>query len=341
MNDELHDLEPGKQIQPPSNGFELSDLIACLVGTAIGGVLTLILWKAAEHSKSDQTPYTTSIFLFVPGLAGFIAGVISNWNIEKSASTSWINATLIWLFSCCALLVCGFEGMICIVMAMPLFVPMIAFGVFLGRAIIGWRKDGPRILVSAAPVVAVVAVYTIRSEPGFQTRTESTSLIINAPPDKIWPYLFRIDHLPEPNQWIFKTGIAYTTGTDSGGQHVGDSRQCILTTGIMQERISQVEPNQYLRFDVLTTPPSMKEKNPFYDIHPPHERGSFKVHWGEFRLEPLSGGRTRLTGTSQYSYNIYPAAYWGLWTDTVAEQIHVRMMNEIKRRVEAANAQGH
>ena len=62
------------------------------------------------------------------------------------------------------------------------------------------------------------------------------------------------------------------------------------------------------------------------------------VHWGEFKLEPLPGGRTKFTGTSCYSYSIYPAWYWGLYTDTVAEQIHMRMMEEIKRRVESANS---
>ena len=336
MDEEIQDLEIGSK--KPTEGFDVIDFIACLVGTFVAGLFVLGLWKMSEHGGPNQTFYSTNLFIFAPGLGGFVAGVISNWNVTKSIAASWISATIVGLLSCGALLGFGFEGVICIAMALPLIVPMIALGVFIGRFAMTGFNNGRRILMTAAPLVVYVGATTAYDQPGFETKTESTTMIVNAPPEKIWPKLFHLDNLPEPDQWIFKTGIAYTKGTNASGRNVGDSRQCLLTTGTMNETIAEVQENRYLRFEVLNTPPAMKEMNPFYDIHPRHENGSFKVHWGEFRLEPLPGGRTRFTGTSRYSYNIYPAAYWGLWTDTVAEQIHVRMMGEIKRRLELTSS---
>ena len=330
---ELNDLRPGEQLEKPKV-FTIRDLVACFVGTIIPGLIVYLVWRYYNSSGRQDNFYGYGIFGFIPFLAGAIAGTISNWKVATPRATSWLSGLLINFLCCLGLLAFGIEGVVCIAMAFPLTYPLISLGAFVARAVIGFCRSKPRILVTSVPVMVAIGAGTVLVNPGFMTRTESTTVIINAPPEKIWPYLFKLSDLPDPDQWIFKTGIAYTKGTKSGGQFVGASRQCLLTTGVMNETISALVPNRYMRFQVLNTPPSMKELNPFYEIHPRHESGCFKVDWGEFRLEPLSGGRTWFTGTSTYSYNIYPGWYWSLYTDTVAEQIHVRMMGEIKRRVE-------
>lgn len=327
------DLEPGVRPRTPET-MEHRDLVGSLVGAGIGGLVVIGVWKLFEKNGNWDGFYNYGLFLFVPFLMGFTSGTISCWKESRPRATIWVSAVLQCILASIALLVFGIEGMVCIVMAMPLVYPFVALGGFIARSMMDSYRTNPRILVTTAPVIVALGVGSNAYNPGFVTKTESTTIIVDAPPEKIWPYLFELSDLPEPEQWIFKTGIAYTKGTRSGGRNVGDARKCLLTTGVMNETITELVPNRYMRFDVHNTPPSIKEQNPFYDIHPRHETGCFKVHWGEFKLEPISGGRTRFTGTSTYSYNIFPAEYWGLWTDTVAEQIHVRMMGEIKQRVE-------
>ena len=79
----------------------------------------------------------------------------------------------------------------------------------------------------------------------------------------------------------------------------------------------------------------MTEFNPFRRTNLSHGADYFWVQWGEFVLTPLPDGRTQLTGTSRYSYRLYPASYWRLWTDSMVEQTHLLVMNEIKRRAES------
>ncbi len=322
--------------QPALRSFDKIDALACLVGSLVGGlVLGLLCYREAQPHTGMTNLYGYGVFLFVPLLTGIITGAISNWRQPSTIGAIWISAFVVNVLCAIGLLVTGLEGAVCVGMSIPVTLPVMGLGIVLARAVLHYGRAKRKILFSAVPAIVAVGGASILYSPGFVNQVESTTIIINGPPEKIWPYLFELDGLPEPDQWIFRTGIAYTKGTRSGGRNVGDWRQCMLTTGNMNETIAAVEPNRYLRFNVLNTPPSMRESNPFYDIHPRHETGTFVVHWGEFRLEALPGGRTRLTGTSSYSYNIYPAWYWGLYTDTVAEQIHMRMMNEIKRRVEA------
>jgi hypothetical protein len=62
--------------------------------------------------------------------------------------------------------------------------------------------------------------------------------------------------------------------------------------------------------------------------------GSFRSTHGEFRLVPLADGTTRLEGRTWYKLDIYPHAYWTLWSDWLVHKIHGRVLRHIKRLAE-------
>ena len=80
-----------------------------------------------------------------------------------------------------------------------------------------------------------------------------------------------------------------------------------------------------LAFDVTKQPPPMKELSP-YDIHPPHLDGHLESKRGEFRLEKIDGGKTRLIGTTWHKHNMWPATYWRTWSDFLIGRIHQRVL---------------
>ena len=74
----------------------------------------------------------------------------------------------------------------------------------------------------------------------------------------------------------------------------------------------------------------------FYEhVHPPHLEGYFRTTQGEFRLEPLPGGRTRLHGTTWYENDLWPANYWKLWSDLLIHRIHLRVLKHVGNLSEA------
>jgi hypothetical protein len=51
---------------------------------------------------------------------------------------------------------------------------------------------------------------------------------------------------------------------------------------------------------------------------------------GEFLLVPLTGGRTRLEGRTWYQLEMFPQAYWTLWSDAIIHRIHRRVLAHIR-----------
>jgi len=62
--------------------------------------------------------------------------------------------------------------------------------------------------------------------------------------------------------------------------------------------------------------------------------GFFSSKRGQFKLEVLESGGPRLVGTTWYCHNMWPEAYWRLWSDPILHAIHRRVLNHIKHEVE-------
>jgi hypothetical protein len=161
-------------------------------------------------------------------------------------------------------------------------------------------------------------------------------VVIDAPAERVWAELHDIRDLPKTDNFLFQFGIAHPTGTVTDGQGVGAARLCKLSTGDMPEIVTVWKPGRELRFKVLSTPPSMRETGFFgRTIDTTHIHSAYASLEGGFKLEPLPGGRTRLTGESHYLLNIAPASYWNLWTEGIVHLVQRRVLEHVKTRAEA------
>ncbi len=89
-----------------------------------------------------------------------------------------------------------------------------------------------------------------------------------------------------------------------------------------------------LKFAVTASPPPMVEWSPYRHIHPPHLDGYFQSERGQFLLEALPDGGTRLHGTTWYRNRMWPNAYWSIWSDHIVHGIHEQVLEHIKRNAE-------
>jgi len=309
-------------------------------GRVLAGLVTSILamggvFVVSALAVGPMNSFGLWLFVLAPFLGGLVCAIICNWHKSYASGIGWVNALWAWGGSGAIALFAGQEGMVCWLMAAPLTIPLYAVGYFAGRQMMDRARDRRAPLsVSVVPLFALMTVQMARQTPGAEVRSEATELEINAPPEKVWPYLFNLPDIPETNNVLFKAGIAHPTTIRAMGSTVGDRRECVLSTGVMPERLTVVEPYRRLQFEILDTLKPLNETNPFREVHTPHDRGYFIVQQGEFLLIPLPGGRTKLVGTSRYEHHLYPAPYWSIWTDLVVEQVHRRFMNEVKARAE-------
>mgnify|MGYP003339746087 CR=1 FL=1 len=167
-----------------------------------------------------------------------------------------------------------------------------------------------------------------RSEAGLlEVRS---AVVIAAPPDKVWNNVIAFSELPPPTEWLFKVGIAYPLRATLYGTGPGAIRHCVFTTGPFVEPIEVWDAPRLLRFGVTQNPPPMEEWTPYAAVHPPHLEGFLVSERGQFRLEALPDGRTRLEGTTWYRHHMWPERYWQWWSDYIIHRIHLRVLNHIK-----------
>jgi len=330
----LDDLIPGTQ--PPRRRPPRHEIVSYWLVSFIAALSMFVLTFISIRFATISNMFSYTPFLVLPLAGGWCAGMMSfRFRSLKNANWSLPFWSLLQLAG--LLLIFAQEGIICLIMSAPLGYLEMVIAFKIGQKAGGIDPSAPTgPQLSMIPVLFVAGVAGMRITPTTAEAEESTALVINATPDKIWPLLFNLDNVPNPEFVPFRAGVAHPTRTESDGMQIGDARRCVLSTGTMEEVISVSDKNRRLRFNVTKTPVAMTEYNPFHKIETIHGADYFWVQWGEFRLEPLPSGRTKLIGTSRYSFRLYPASYWKLWADSMVEQTHLLVMHEIKRRAESS-----
>ena len=320
-----------------------------LGGVLFGPVYTLLTVAACVYVLGD---YGAPLFFQAPVLVGAAAGFCGNAVRRRGGAETVVLATLAVLASGGGLLVVAWEGVICLAMALPLAWPMAVVGGLVGRAIANatvgdrvpprhpppeppWRDGGAAACFLLLPAGSLLAP----ADPA-PVRPVTTAVTVDAPPAVVWDRVIAFPPLPPPDDdgpdgtgpggWLFRTGVAYPVGAVIEGRGVGAVRRCRFSTGEFVEPVTAWEPGRRLAFDVTSQPDPMRELHPWADPHPPHLSGTFRSVRGEFRLDPLPGGRTRLSGTTWYRVHMAPQTYWAAWSDAVLHRVHARVLGHVK-----------
>lgn len=273
-------------------------------------------------------------FAFTPLIAGFAQGLVTLRLSPKGdvpLSRMVIGLVISHVLIVLMMVAFAFEGVICIVMAAPITVVVCMLGVAASSLVDAAFRRSKRILASPLFLLplATMAMDKIEADPmRDQVRSE---IIINASPEQIWPLIHNLD-LPPATEPLVRLGIAHPTSLRTNGT----DRFCNLSTGPMPEKIRVSEYGRRIVFEVLSTPPTMKELSP-YNLNPAHLQGYFECIEGEITLHPQPNGSTLVRGRSTYRCAFAPQAYWRLWSRKIVSDTQLRVMREIKRQAEAKN----
>ena len=287
--------------------------------------------------------YGAGLFLGAPFASGAVTGFLSASHARSSMREAVFLGQMAMLGIGVTLIVVAFEGLICLLMALPLASLATGVGSMVGW-VLGRRGEdagGPR--NSATILIVVLVAWPLLSafeaqslEP--RVRPVSTSLLIDAPPEVVWRNVVSFGDLDEPkgiSEWIFHTGIAYPVRARIDGHGVGAVRHCEFSTGSFVEPITVWDEPRHLAFDVIAQPAPMKELSPYRELEPVHLDDYLRSQRGEFRLERQPDGSTLLVGTTFYSVEVLPQLYWRLYSDFIIRAIHRRVLEHIGELSEA------
>ena len=274
--------------------------------------------------------YGVALFFATPFTMGAVSALIYNAAYQRSIWHTLGLALLGTVLTGSVVLLFAIEGVLCLVMAFPIAAVLSIVGALLAWVISSSaRTSGVR---SPAAMLMLLPVFALGeaklAEPTL--RHVTTTIEIDAPPEKVWPNVIGFSELPAPPAWVYRLGIAYPMRATIRGSGVGAVRHCEFSTGPFVEPITVWDEPRRLAFDVTSQPPSMTEWSPYQSVKAPHLEGYMVSKGGEFRLVPLAGGRTRLEGTTNYTLAIYPELYWVAYGEVLLHGIHTRVLEHIK-----------
>lgn len=281
--------------------------------------------------------YGWGLFVAVPYSMGFAAALIYGMRQSRSMGSCIRVAVLSVVLLGLGLMAVAFEGLFCLVMAIPLALPLAMVGGICGYAVQrrGWLQNGApaflSVLLVAVPGVQLTEHKVAARPPIFVVHS---SIDIQAAPEQVWRQVIAFTEIPPPKEWVFRSGIAYPIRAEITGGGPGAQRRCVFSTGAFVEPIEIWDEPHRLKFSVTSNPAPMEEWSPYAHLEPPHLHGFLLSEGGQFLLTPLPNGGTRLEGTTWYQHGMWPAAYWRLWSDAIIHRIHLRVLRNIRDEVE-------
>lgn len=277
--------------------------------------------------------YGWSLFVGLPFAHAFLSVLIYGYHEERSLRQCLTLSLFSLAAAGIALLLIAVEGLICLIMAVPLAAPIALVGGAVAYSIQAgeyWRARRSGLFCIAAIVPALMIVEHAQPPP-LPIFSVTTSVIVDAPPATVWRHVVSFAELPAPREWLFRAGIAYPIRARINGSGAGAVRYCEFSTGPFVEPIEVWDEPRLLKFSVTQNPAPMQEWTPYHDLRPAHLDGFLQSRAGQFKLEPLPGGRTRLEGTTWYYHRMWPATYWRWWSDHIIHTIHLRVLRHVEQ----------
>lgn len=97
-------------------------------------------------------------------------------------------------------------------------------GLKIARSVHNHQQVNHKVIIPILVFVSFVSMsfdYAIKNEYIFPI---TTSVVVNAPIEKVWINVVTFDKIPQPTDWLFSTGIAYPKDATIKGKGVGAIR---------------------------------------------------------------------------------------------------------------------
>jgi hypothetical protein len=320
-----------------------SSFSAFMPGNALGSAALSLLFTVppgigiALIGTKLLVNYGWGLFVALPFTMGLAAALVYSSNGPRTLKGCVSVASLSIAVLGLVLLAIAVEGIFCLIMAIPIALPLAAFGGVCGYVVQKrrWLHDGTpaflSVLLVFVPGVQWAEHAAAIPPPTFEVRS---SIEVNAPPERVWQKVVAFSEIPPPTEWMFRAGIAYPIRAEIVGSGPGAERHCIFSTGAFVEPIQVWDEPHQLKFSVTANPAPLEEWTPYAHIDPPHLHGFLVSNGGQFLLTPLPNGKTRLEGTTWYRHSLWPSSYWRLWSDAIIHRIHLRVLRHIRDEAE-------
>lgn len=316
-----------------------------LYGIAYGLVSRAIFaledFRGEEYGNALFPTYglmTMSFMFIVP----FVIGLITAYHHDNITSSRKIAIITMPIFAILGLVgisvLSGKEGIICALMALPVFLFMALLGGFIGVRIFKRNRKNDKVYVSLF-VILPFLIAPLENQLGLTDKifTEHTKIEINATDKIVWDNITRVKEISEDenNNSLFQfMGFPRPIEAELDTVAIGGIRKAIFARGLFfTETVTQMQPNKVLAFDIVADPKSIPPKA--LDEHVMVGGKYFDVLEGKYEIEKVNDKIIILHLTSQFRLSTRFNFYSGLWSKLIMKDIQENILEIIKRRSEA------
>ncbi len=316
-----------------------------LYGIAYGLVSRAIFaledFRGEEYGNALFPTYglmTMSFMFIVP----FVIGLITAYHHDNIKSSRKIAIITMPIFAILGLVgisvLSGKEGIICALMALPVFLFMALLGGFIGVRIFKRNRKNDKVYVSLF-VILPFLIAPLENQLGLTDKifTEHTKIEINATDKIVWDNITRVKEISEDenNNSLFQfMGFPRPIEAELDTVAIGGIRKAIFARGLFfTETVTQMQPNKVLAFDIVADPKSIPPKA--LDEHVMVGGKYFDVLEGKYEIEKVNDKIIILHLTSQFRLSTRFNFYSGLWSKLIMKDIQENILDIIKRRSEA------
>jgi len=284
---------------------------------AIATFLLCTLGFTLFHFELVGLGYT--FFIVVPLCIGYSLGIKLDWGISLVIAVM-IGLTLFFFL----LLTAGFEGLVCVIMLLPIFIPVVLIGILIGynlrkRSLKADKKN--IIKISLYPLI--VLLFSGGIEHFFSNKFENakveSTIYLPYEASTVYDFIKSVDTLAGKRSLLMNLGLSVPQKCVLEKEEVGAKRTCYFENGTIEEKVTDIKRGEYIKMKVTN-----------YDLP------GFK--WLKFDdaiyLFTQEGDSTRLTRITTYQSQLKPRIYWEFWERQAIEAQHEYVLNDLKRRLE-------
>lgn len=311
------------------------------VGLLYGFGLRLIDVVARKYPSLWGNHLSTVMTMGFVALMPVAVGCVTIYLAEiRQRQPIWIWLILPWLPMATALLgtmAALLEGAICVVMLSPLALILASLGGVVGGLTGRFIRQHRTRNLTVACVMILPLVFMSSERPFLYQedfREVENVIEIHASPQVIWKNIERVAAIRKeelPESWAHRIGFPDPIEATLSYEGLGGVRQASFEKGLQFiETIDVWEPQQRLGFTIAAANVPDTALDEHVRVGGPY----FDVLHGEYRLEPLGNGVTRLHLYSHHRLSTDFNWYAHLWTDAVMSDLQQRILVVVRQRSE-------
>lgn len=320
-----------------TKGIHINNIKGLLYGIGYGLVARALIEIEFNMGSNSTSGLMTFTFLFIVPL---IIGIITTYQNRRIVKAYKAVPLSMPLFSILGLIlitvILEWEGIICALIAMPIFAMMALIGGFVG--IKAFKREENHFKISLV-VLLPFLLALIENTMGLSEKVfhEKTSIVIKGTDTEIWNNITRVYQIEkEENQnSLFQVmGFPRPLEATLDTVAVGGIRLAKFDRGLFfTETVTELKDKELLKFSIVADPESIPPKA--LDEHVLVGGNYFDVLDGCYEIHKLDESNLyRIDLTSKFRLSTNFNFYSGFWSKTIMRDIQENVLRVLKNRVE-------